>query len=66
MYDHVFSIIGAIGMCKIVHDKHGHIGQSKLWDRMRAYLFIPFLINLVKKRSIREHNESISFEVNYE
>ena len=46
MYVPVFSISGAIGMCKIVHDRYGHMGKSKLWDCMRERLFTPFLMKM--------------------
>ena len=46
VYVPVFSISGAIGMCKIVHDRYGHMGKSKLWDCMRERLFTPFLMKM--------------------
>ena len=43
MYVPVFSVGGAIGMCKLVHDRYGHMGKIKLLECMKERMFTPFL-----------------------
>ena len=43
MYVPVFSVFGTIGICKIVHDRYGHMGKFKLIECMKERVFNPYI-----------------------
>ena len=47
MYVPVMSLVGMIGLVKVVHNEFGHLGRAKLWECMKGSVFHPCMLKVV-------------------